>query len=226
MNTTRLPLPRGWLTIMPCFMKAPVATVPHLYGALLSPLEQLAIVWNLVTSILAKAAPSLPANFIKSPGNQGPVLCMKRSLWNPLAKFHYDSDGWGITNDGEFLIISDGSSSLQFINPLTFRKTREIKVRDGLREIDNINELEYVDGTLFANVYGSDSISLIEPADGRVIGNLDVSILRQQMIQEKNLPPEALGVLNGIAYNPADGHFFLTGKQWPYIIEGVISPKK
>ena len=137
---------------------------------------------------------------------------------NRTGSFHISSEGWGLTYDGRRLIRSDGSSTLQMIDPRTFRETRRIAVRDGLQSIARINELEYANGWLYANVWMTDRIAVIDPRSGMVHGWLDLADLRQRFPK----PPdwdEADYVLNGIAYDPTTGHFFVTGKCWPVMYE-------
>src|SRR5690606_15137351 len=91
--------------------------------------------------------------------------------------FRYPGEGWGLTHDGTHLIMSDGSSTLRFLDPQTFREVRRINVREGRRRVDNLNELEYVRGEIYANVWYEDTIVRISPEDGRVLGRLDLSRL-------------------------------------------------
>jgi glutaminyl-peptide cyclotransferase len=131
--------------------------------------------------------------------------------------FAYRGEGWGLTNDGTRLIMSDGSSSLRFLDPETFEETGRLRVRDQNGPVENLNELEYVRGEIFANVWHSERIARISPKDGRVTGWIDLAGL---------LPPMEHGgadVLNGIAYDEAGRRLFVTGKWWPRLFEiGVI----
>lgn len=128
--------------------------------------------------------------------------------------FRYPGEGWGLTHDGTHLIMSDGSSTLRFLDPQTFREVRRINVREGRRRVDNLNELEYVRGEIYANVWYEDTIVRISPEDGRVLGRLDLSRLwpaRQRPSREY--------VLNGIAYDAENDRLFVTGKNWPRLFE-------
>lgn len=129
-----------------------------------------------------------------------------------VATFGYDGEGWGLTTDGTSLILSDGTDRLRFLDPRTYALTRTLEVRDGGAYVTELNELEWVRGEIWANVWKQDRIARIDPATGRVKGWLDVSAL---------LPPEqrtnAEAVPNGIAFDPAGGHLYLTGKLWPFI---------
>ncbi len=128
--------------------------------------------------------------------------------------FRYQGEGWGLTHDGEHLIMSDGSATLRFLDPATFKEVRRITVRDGRRRIDKLNELEYVRGEIYANVWYQDVIVRISPADGRVLGRLDLRSLWPARDR-----PSREHVLNGIAYDPANDRLFVTGKNWPRLFE-------
>jgi glutamine cyclotransferase len=123
-------------------------------------------------------------------------------------------EGWGITSDGTFLILSDGSSQLRFIDPTTFRTVRTITVKNGFRSLSQLNELEYVNGQILANVWYSDRIARIDPGSGKVLGWLDLSRLRPR---ELRFNREA--VLNGIAWDAKNNRLFVTGKNWPSLFE-------
>ncbi|MDB5251794.1 MAG: glutamine cyclotransferase [Flaviaesturariibacter sp.] len=129
-------------------------------------------------------------------------------------------DGWGLTTDGASFIASDGSSNLNFFDPSTFRLLRTQGVTENGMPISNINELEYVDGVLYANQWQTNYILRIDPASGRVTGRLDLSDLDQRA-HAKN--PQA-DVLNGIAYDPSTKKLYVTGKNWPEIYELQVSP--
>jgi len=135
-----------------------------------------------------------------------------------VGQFHYTGEGWGMTRTDKELITSDGSAILRFRNPDTFDQTRQITVRDGKLPVQQLNELEYIDngdgGEIYANVWHSDRIARISPADGRVLGWLDCTGLLPE--GEKI---DAESVLNGIAYDAKHRRLFVTGKQWPTIFE-------
>lgn len=130
-----------------------------------------------------------------------------------LETFGYRGEGWGLTHDGEHLIVSDGSATLKFMDPATFDVVREIAVTDQGRPVTRLNELEYIDGEVWANVWYEDRIVRISPKDGSVVGWVEVGNL---------YPPSRRGpddVLNGIAFDPAAGRLFVTGKNWPQLFE-------
>ena len=147
--------------------------------------------------------------------------------WQSLTGFVYDlesfavvgqfrqfTEGWGLTHDGGQLIMSDGSAQIYFLDPETIAPLRQIEVRDQGRPIDQINELEYIDGEIYANVWHSDDILRISPRTGEVLGRIDMSgIIDAELIRN----PEA--VLNGIAYDTVSKRTFVTGKLWPRLFE-------
>lgn len=138
----------------------------------------------------------------------------------PQAMFRYDAEGWGLTANDRHVIMSDGSSTLTFRNPVTFAVERTIQVtKDGV-PVDQINELEWIDGVIYANVWHEDVILQIAPSDGAIIGVIDASPLYQ------SLPPlDAESVLNGIAHHSTAGTLFLTGKNWPVLFEVTLIPQ-
>jgi glutamine cyclotransferase len=134
--------------------------------------------------------------------------------------FAYRGEGWGLTHDGARLIMSDGSSALRFLDPATFQESGRLAVRDQNGPVQNLNELEYVRGEIFANVWNTDRIARISLKDGRVTGWIDLSGL---------LAPADRGgadVLNGIAYDEADSRLFVTGKWWPRLFEIKLVQRK
>ena len=134
--------------------------------------------------------------------------------FKPIRSFTYKGEGWGLTSDGRQLIMSDGSSTLRFINPKDFSVVKTLEVKDGSRPLKNLNELEWIDGQIFANVYLTDRIARISPEDGQVTGWLDLAGLKNQLAE-----PNHAEVLNGIAYDPASGNLLVTGKYWPQMFE-------
>ena len=129
-------------------------------------------------------------------------------------KFPYAGEGWGLTTDGTHLIASDGSSTLRFLDPQTLRVVRTLNVRDGRNRIVNLNELEYIDGNILANVYQTNRIAVISAKTGHVIAWLDLSGLRP-----RSTWLNADAVLNGIAYDPEGKRLFVTGKLWPKLFQ-------
>ncbi len=131
-----------------------------------------------------------------------------------LGEFHYDTEGWGLTANGRHLIMSDGSENLFFLDADTQQVVRTLRVHEDGRGVGDLNELEYIGGLLYANVWHSDDILCIDPDSGEVIDRIDFSGL---MADQR--PPDSEAVLNGIAYNPNNGHLYVTGKRWPKLFE-------
>jgi glutamine cyclotransferase len=132
--------------------------------------------------------------------------------------FTYPTEGWGITHDGKRLIMSDGTSTLRFLNPETFREIDRIEVTDDEGPVSGLNELEYVNGEIYANVWPTDRIAMISPETGLVTGWLDLTGLRPEG------GSDATDVLNGIAYDAEHDRLFVTGKLWPVLFEIEIVP--
>lgn len=133
---------------------------------------------------------------------------------NYLKTIRYAGEGWGLTTDGKQLILSDGSSTLKFLKPATFEVTKRLAVKAGKQAINNLNELEYVDGEIWANIWYSDRIARISPETGDVLGWIDLSTLWPQKQR-----PTKEHVLNGIAYDADKKRIFVTGKNWPKLYE-------
>jgi glutaminyl-peptide cyclotransferase len=136
-----------------------------------------------------------------------------------LRTFPCDGEGWGLTQDGKSLILSDGTATLHFLDPATFRETRRVVVKNRGTSITELNELEYVHGEIYANVWHSDRIARISPATGKVPGWIDLSGI---LPANQHSDPEA--VLNGITYDALHDRLFVTGKLWPRLFEIKITP--
>ena len=119
---------------------------------------------------------------------------------------------WGLTDDGKHLILSDGSATIYFIDPATHEERRRIVVRNDWGRVSNLNELEFIDGEIFANVWQSDVIVRIDPASGAVVGEIDLTGLYSGMKANED-------VLNGIAYDEDQNRMFVTGKRWPHLYQ-------
>jgi glutaminyl-peptide cyclotransferase len=128
--------------------------------------------------------------------------------------FSYTGEGWGLANDGKRLVMSDGSPTLRWLAPTTFRETGRLTVTDRGQPVDDLNELEVVRNEIFANVWRTDRIARISPESGRVTGWIDLTGL---LTPAERRDPDA--VLNGIAYDAASARLFVTGKLWPRVFE-------
>ena len=160
-----------------------------------------------------------------------------RTTLAPEGNFTYPTEGWGLAWDGTDLVMSDGTDSLYFLDPVTFRQVRTISVQAQGVPVDSLNELEFVDGDIYANIWPSDQVARIDPQTGNVTGWIDLSGLLPP--QEKSLigwaaidrfrgqtgiPFAEEACPNGIAYDPAGDRLFVTGKLWPELFEIRIVP--
>ena len=138
-----------------------------------------------------------------------------RFSFAPLKTFEYSGEGWGLTHDSMNLILSDGTAYLRFLDPKSFREIRRLKVVDeNGNAVDKLNELEFVHGEIYANVWHSDEIARISPHTGKVVGWIDLKgILDPREVSDHE------AVLNGIAYDAAADRLFVTGKLWPKLFE-------
>jgi len=142
-----------------------------------------------------------------------------KNTFNVIHTFHYDNEGWGITHDGDRLIMSDGSANLFFLDPRTFKEVRKIEVRDEMGPVPKLNELEYIRGQIFANVWKTDRIAIIDPRNGQVKGWIELNGLTDLAGGDRSVK-----TLNGIAYDKESDRLFVTGKLWPRIYEIVPVP--
>jgi glutaminyl-peptide cyclotransferase len=134
-----------------------------------------------------------------------------------LGNFSYSTEGWGLTNNGSALIMSDGTSTLTFLDPSTFQKIDEVSVHDGNTSVSNINELEYIKGDIYANIWMTQKIAIINPLTGAVKGWINLAGIYQTNVTDD--------VLNGIAYDSDNGRLFVTGKDWPSLYQIKITPE-
>ncbi|QOY87154.1 glutaminyl-peptide cyclotransferase [Paludibaculum fermentans] len=133
--------------------------------------------------------------------------------------FRYEGEGWGLTNDGRTIYMTDGTSEIRCLDPLTLKELRRIQVHDGTAKIPFINELEFVRGEIWANVWRTEKIARISPKDGRVLGWVDLT----GILPEADL--HRADVMNGIAYDAMGDRLFVTGKYWPKVFEIKVVPK-
>jgi glutamine cyclotransferase len=137
-----------------------------------------------------------------------------------IGKFDYQGEGWGLTNDGQSLLLSDGTNRIRFLDPDNFQARKTIAVLDGSMPVIEINELEYVQGEIYANIWHDDRIVRIDPQTGRVVGWIDLKgLLARGEVHDEE------AVLNGIAYDDANGRLFVTGKLWPKLFEIRVTRK-
>lgn len=143
-----------------------------------------------------------------------------RATFRMLRTLHYQGEGWGLTHDRKSLILSDGTATLRFLDPGTFQEVRRVTVTDHGKPITQLNELEFIHGEIYANVWHATRIARISPLTGHVIGWID---LKGLMPREQVSSDEA--VLNGIAYDPTRNRLLVTGKLWPKVFEIEVVPE-
>lgn len=129
---------------------------------------------------------------------------------NKIGEFRNPREGWGLTTDGKSLIMSDGTSTVYYLDPFTFMEQRKITIRIGDNSINYINELEYINGEIWANVYSTDYILIIDPKTGDVTGRINFKNLLPNSLRKSNID-----VFNGIAWDSKTGNIYVTGKLWP-----------
>lgn len=145
------------------------------------------------------------------------VYVYDANTFKKLKELNWEHDGWGLTNNGTDLIVSTGESNLYFVDPETFKVKKIVSVTDNNGPVGNLNELEYVDGVVYANIYLTDYIIKIDPANGHILGKIDLSGLLTKA--GKHVDTEEGYVLNGIAYDSTKKSLYVTGKKWPLIFE-------
>jgi glutamine cyclotransferase len=137
------------------------------------------------------------------------------SSFEKTGEFSYAGEGWALTRDDSRIIMSDGTAFLRFLDPETLKETGRVQVTDDGKPVDNINELEFVKGEVFANIWQTDRIVRIDPKTGKVTGRVDLAGL----LSDADLTAGQVDVLNGIAYDAATDRLFVTGKFWPKLFE-------
>ncbi len=147
------------------------------------------------------------------------ALVYDRDTLEQVDEFTYSTPGWGLTYDGTSLIRSDGSDKLYFLDPESYEETHEIAVRDGPNPVFSLNELEYIRGRIFANIWGWDRIAVIDPETGVVTNWIDLARLLPNECRSSDT-----NVLNGIAFDEWHGRLFVTGKRWPKLFEIELVP--
>ena len=153
--------------------------------------------------------------------HSGTGFVYDRKTFKPIGEFRYAGEGWGLTTDGRYLILSDGTPLIRYLDPRTFKEVGRIRVTHEGRTVKDINELEFVDGEIYANIWKQDRIARISPATGQILGwiHLDGLLPLRDRVKLKNM------VLNGIAYDAAGRRLFVTGKNWPKLFEIKLKKK-
>jgi glutamine cyclotransferase len=135
-----------------------------------------------------------------------------------INKVYYQTEGWGLTTMGNKLILSDGTNILYFMDPDQFSVISKIEVYDNEKKVDQLNELEYINGEIWANIWNTDLIARIDPSSGKIIAYIDL----KGILNDPDTDTKA-NVLNGIAYDPSTRRIFVTGKNWPKLFEIKIT---
>lgn len=150
------------------------------------------------------------------------VFVYDATTFKKINELSWPHEGWGMTNDGKHLLISTGSSNIYFVDPENFKILNQISVSDNYGPVSNVNELEFVNNFIYANVYETDFIIKIDPTTGNVLGRIDCSGILQKSgmnYNAQNYSTNTGNVLNGIAYDSTKNTFFITGKMWPALFE-------
>jgi len=168
---------------------------------------------NLASNLFGEGLAQVDDRLIQLTWKEGTALVYEADTFAGDTPFAYTGEGWGLAYDGARLIMSDGSAQLTFRDPATFAVLGQVVVMDDRGLVDNLNELEYVDGAILANVWQTDRVAQIDPDTGRVTAWIDLAGLLT--------PVERVSadVLNGIAYDPTGDRLFVTGKDWPKLFE-------
>jgi glutaminyl-peptide cyclotransferase len=175
---------------------------------------------NLADRFFGEGLALVEDRLIQLTWKSGVAFVYERDTFDTLRRFAYDGEGWGLTYDGEHLIMSDGSAELRFLDPATFQEQRRVTVRDSGGPVRRLNELEYIEGEVFANIWKREHLARIDPDTGNVTGWVDLTGL----FPEEDRGPD-VDVLNGIAYDPEANRLFVTGKHWPTVYEVELVPE-
>ncbi len=174
---------------------------------------------NLASSYFGEGIALYGQRILQLTWREHTALLYDRDSFSLLDTFSYPTEGWGLTYDGERLIMSDGSATLYFRDPSTFGQIGQVRVHDNGSPVNRLNELEYIEGEVYANVWLTDRIARIDPQSGRVTGWIDL----EGLLGRAGAGLQA-DVLNGIAYDREAGRLFVTGKLWPYLFEIALAP--
>ena len=166
--------------------------------------------FNIAPRYFAEGAVVLDGRLYLLTWQEKMVFVYDIDTFRQLGTLYNPREGWGLTTDGRYLIMSDGTSNIYFLDPVNFGEVRKIEVSDNKRKINYLNELEYIEGDIWANVYGEDYIVIIDTVTGNVKSVVDCTGLLHPSLRTKDTD-----VLNGIAYDPSSKSVYLTGKLWP-----------
>lgn len=167
---------------------------------------------NLTSKYFGEGLVSYGDNLVQLTWREGTGFVYSKDDFSLINEFSINTEGWGLTSDGKNFIMSDGSHNLYFLDKKNFRKIKTVEVHDGNRVVPMLNELEYINGVIYSNIFMTDSIAAICPVSGRVQYYINLSgILSKFQVSNQ------VDVLNGIAYDKERGRLFVTGKLWPYV---------
>lgn len=162
----------------------------------------------------------LPKEIVQLTWQSGMGFVYERDTFKMLRSFNYPGEGWGLTNDGKRIFMSDGTAQIRRWDPATLQEQSRLTVHEGGKEIASLNELEWVKGEIYANVWQTDRIARISPDDGHVLAWVNLTGILEESERAQ------ADVLNGIAYDPAKDRLFVTGKLWPTVFEIQLVTKK
>ncbi len=162
----------------------------------------------------------LPKQIVQLTWQTGVGFVYDRDTLHTARTFNYPGEGWGLTNDGHRLYMSDGTAQIRYWDPTTLQEQQRITVRDRGSDVLNLNELEWINGEIYANIWQTDRIARISPQDGHVVGWINLSGLLNDAERAQ------ADVLNGIAYDATKNRLFVTGKLWPTLFEIQLVPAK
>jgi glutamine cyclotransferase len=175
--------------------------------------------YDLPTEYFGEGLTDWKNNLLQLTWQSGKCFVYDRSSFRLVQTFLYPGEGWGLTHDNKQLIMSDGTSVLRFLDPASFKELRHMTVTYKGRPVDNLNELEFIHGEIFANVWMMDRIAIISPENGNVRKWIDLSHLFPDRDSR-----DINAVLNGIAYDEKSDRIFITGKLWPKLFEIRLGP--
>jgi len=176
---------------------------------------------NLPSDVFGEGITTFDNKIIQITWKEQVAFLYDKTSFNQINKFYYPiKEGWGITYNGTNLIMSDGSATLYYLDKEYFTEVSRIEVNDDRGPVTQLNELEYIEGEIWANVYTTDTIVRINPKNGVVTGKIDMTGLLKPADRAQNT-----NVLNGIAYSPQDKKIFVTGKNWPKLFEITVQQK-
>ncbi|MDD4446485.1 MAG: glutaminyl-peptide cyclotransferase [Methanothrix sp.] len=176
---------------------------------------------NLDSSLFGEGIALWKDRIIQLTWQSGLGLVYGKENMTEIGNFSYQTEGWGITTDNKSLIMSDGTDVLHILDPESFKELGRILVTANGKPLQGLNELEYIKGQIYANVWPTNWIAIISPESGEVKGKINL----QGILQESDLQGSRVDVLNGIAYDASGDRLFVTGKLWPKLFEIKVVPK-